>query len=104
MLRMKRIYELPREEDGFRILIDESWPKGLSKEEAKVDLWLNEISPSKNHDEWLEDDSIHFDEVEAKYCELRKKNFIKIIRDTEKEKGTVTFLYSTIHSIRRLQV
>lgn len=104
MLRMKRIYELPRDEDGFRILIDESWPKGLSKEEARVDLWLNDISPTINHEEWLEDDSVHFDEVEAKYRdELRKKSFIKIIRDTEKEKGTVTFLYSTIQSIRRLQ-
>ncbi len=105
MLRIKRIYELPIEEDGFRILIDESWPKGLSKEEAKVDLWLKEISPTKNLYEWPEENSIQFDEFKAEYKDQlqNKNNLIKIIRDTEKEKGTVTFLYSTIQSINRLQ-
>jgi uncharacterized protein YeaO (DUF488 family) len=106
MLRIKRIYELPKEEDGFRILIDESWPKGVSKEEAKVDLWLKEISPTKDLNEWAGDDPVQFDEFEAKYRDKlrKKKTLIKIIRDNEKEKGTVTFLYSTIKSIRRLQV
>lgn len=105
MLRIKRIYELPKEEDGFRILIDESGPKGLSKEEAKVDLWLREIAPTKNLGKWPEDDRAHFNEFETKYHDqLQKKNtLIKLIRDTEKEKGTVTFLYSTIKSIKRLQ-
>jgi len=40
MLRIKRVYEEPAKEDGFRILIDRLWPRGLTKEKAKVDLWL----------------------------------------------------------------
>jgi uncharacterized protein YeaO (DUF488 family) len=106
MLRLKSINELPQEEDGFRILIDEFWPDGLSQEEAKVDLWLKEIRPPTELDEWLEEDPIYFENIEAKgRAELqRKKTLIKVIRDTEKEKGTVTFLYSTIKSIRELPV
>lgn len=96
MFKIKRVYELPEEEDGFRLLIDKSWPEGLSKEDVKVDLWLKEIAPTKDIDEWSEDDSARFDEFKEKYRgELRKKKtLIKIIRDTEKEKGTVTFLYA----------
>lgn len=97
MLKIKRIYEAPDEEDGFRLLIDKSWPEGLSEEEAKVDLWLKEIAPAKDIDEWPEEDPTRFDKFKEKYRdELRKKKtLIKIIRDTEKEKGTLTLLYST---------
>lgn len=102
MLRLKGIYELPQEEDGFRILIDEFWPKDLSKEEAKVDLWIKEIKPTKDLDEWpLHNDSKYFKQVNGD--EIQKKTLIKFIRDTEKEKGTVTFLCSTIKSIKQLQ-
>ena len=104
MLRIKEVNELPREEDGFRILIDETWPEGLSKEEARVDLWLKEIT-TKGLDEWPQRKPINSEKIENKYNpEYQKKNrIIKIIRATEKEKGTVTFLYSTIKSIKQLQ-
>lgn len=106
MLRLKSINELPQEEDGFRILIDEFWPEGLSPEEAKVDLWLKEITPPTKLEEWSESDPLYFEKVEAGNIDefQRKKTLIKVIRDTEKEKGTVTFLYSTIKSIRELPV
>jgi uncharacterized protein YeaO (DUF488 family) len=45
-LKLKRMYEAPSEEDGFRILVDRLWPRGLSKEKAKIDLWLKEVAPS----------------------------------------------------------
>lgn len=104
MLKIKGINEPPQEEDGFRILLDEFWPEGLSKEDAKVDLWLKEITTTEYHDKWPENDSL-FEEIEAKdRDELRqKKTIIKIIRDNEKEKGTVTFLCSTIKSITQLE-
>ncbi len=97
MLKIKQIYEPPEEEDGYRLLIDKYWPERLSKEESKVNLWLKEIAPTKDIDEWAEDDPARFDEFKEKYREelKKKKTLIKIIRDTEKEKGTVTFLYST---------
>ncbi len=96
MFKIKRIYEPPEEEDGFRLLIDKSWPEDLSKEETKVDLWLKEIAPDKDIDEWSEDDPDRFDKFKEEYRDRlrRKKTLIKIIRDTEKEKGTITILYS----------
>ncbi|MCL5878931.1 MAG: DUF488 family protein, partial [Deltaproteobacteria bacterium] len=44
MARIKRIYEKPSDADGFRILVDRLWPRGLSKKDAQVDLWLKEIA------------------------------------------------------------
>jgi len=88
------------------ILIDEFWPEGLSPEEAKVDLWLKEIKPPKCLGEWSEMDPTYFEKVEGKTGEelQRKKTLIKVIRATEKEKGTITFLYSNINSIKQLPV
>lgn len=45
-LRVKRVYEPPGKADGFRVLVDRLWPRGLTKEKAKIDLWLKEIAPS----------------------------------------------------------
>ena len=45
-LRMKRVYQPPDAEDGVRVLVDRLWPRGLSRERARIDLWLKEIAPS----------------------------------------------------------
>ena len=44
--RVKRVYEAAAKEDGFRVLVDRLWPRGLTKEKARLDRWLKEISPS----------------------------------------------------------
>jgi len=46
MIQTKRVYDKPEKTDGFRILVDRLWPRGLTKERAHVDLWLKEIAPS----------------------------------------------------------
>ena len=46
MIQTKRIYEAPSENDGKRILVDRLWARGIKKEDAKIDLWLKEITPS----------------------------------------------------------
>jgi uncharacterized protein YeaO (DUF488 family) len=46
MIRVKMVYEKPAKEDGFRILVDRLWPRGMKKEAAKVDLWLKDVAPS----------------------------------------------------------
>lgn len=47
LIKIKRVYEVPAKEDGKRILVDRLWPRGISKESGKIDLWLKEISPSE---------------------------------------------------------
>ncbi len=96
MFKIKSIYEPSSKKDGYRILVDKSWPEGLSKEDAKVDLWLKEIAPTRDIKEWVIEDSVNFDDFKKEYLnELRsRKTLIMIIRKIEKEKGMVTLLHS----------
>jgi len=94
MIKVKRIYEPLDKNDGFRILVDGLWPRGISKE--KVDLWLKEIAPSKELRIWFSHKKERFDEFKKRYFEeLRdKKKLLKKIKELEKEKGIVTLLYA----------
>jgi len=46
MIKLKRAYEPPAKSDGQRILVERLWPRGITKEKAKIDLWMKEIAPS----------------------------------------------------------
>lgn len=46
MLRIKRVYDAPAPDDGLRVLVDRLWPRGLTKDKARVDIWLKDVSPS----------------------------------------------------------
>jgi uncharacterized protein YeaO (DUF488 family) len=46
MVKLKRVYDEPSQDDGTRILVDRLWPRGLTKEKAHIDLWLKEVAPS----------------------------------------------------------
>jgi len=96
MIKVKRIYDPAKEEDGFRILVDRLWPRGLSKAAAGIDLWLRDVAPSDALRKWFAHDPKKWTTFERKYQkELRdKKDLIRQIRDREKENRTVTLLYS----------
>lgn len=97
MIKIKRIYEASSEDDGFRILVDRIWPRGLTKEKAKVNLWLKDIAPSNELRKWYSHDPEKWNSFKVQYeKELEeKKEFIQQIILLEKEKGTLTFLYSS---------
>jgi uncharacterized protein YeaO (DUF488 family) len=96
MIKTKRIYEPPAEEDGFRILVDKLWPRGIKKEEAKIDLWLKEIAPSDELRKWFSHDPQKWEEFKKKYEEqsATKQELLHKIKRIEKEKGNITLLYS----------
>jgi uncharacterized protein YeaO (DUF488 family) len=96
MIKIKRIYESAAEEDGFRILVDRLWPRGIKKETAKMDMWLKEIAPSNELRKWFSHDPEKWEEFKKKYAKelAAKQPLLKEIRQIEKEKGTVTLLYS----------
>jgi uncharacterized protein YeaO (DUF488 family) len=74
MIKVKRIYELPQEEDGSRILVDRLRSRGLQKGKAKIDLWLKEIAPSDDLRKWFAHDPKKWEEFKKKYeKELVKK-------------------------------
>lgn len=72
MVKIKRIYDIPTEDDGFRILIDRLWPRGLSKDKVKIDLWLKDIAPSNELRKWFGHDPQRWAEFK-KFKELNRK-------------------------------
>ncbi len=96
MIRIKRAYEASSEDDGFRILVDRIWPRGVSKEKANLDLWIKEIAPSNDLRKWFSHDPEKWNEFENKYKdELKdKKKLIDKIKKIEKDKKRVTLIYS----------
>lgn len=96
MIKTKRAYEPSSEDDGFRILIDRLWPRGISKEKADLNLWMKDIAPSNDLRKWFSHDPEKWKEFQDKYREelKGKKDSISKIKDIEKENSTVTLVYS----------
>jgi uncharacterized protein YeaO (DUF488 family) len=96
MIRTKRIYEAPEKADGFRVLVDRLWPRGISKEKSAVGLWLKEIAPSDGLRKWFAHDPARWPEFKKKYREELKEHqkILKQIRDLEKGHGTITLVYA----------
>ena len=93
-VRTKRVYLEPGDEDGTRILVDRLWPRGLTKEKARVDLWLKEIAPSTELRKWFGHDSEKWTEFKARYAEELKSNgeqlaLLKQVAD----RGPVTLVF-----------
>lgn len=95
MIRTKRVYEKAEKADGFRVLVDRLWPRGLTKEKAAADLWLKEIAPSDTLRKEFHGEKVTWPEFEKKYrVELaKKKELLDEIRSLEKKHGTVTLVY-----------
>jgi len=65
-IKLKRVYEKPNKDDGFRILVDRLWPRGLTKEKASVDLWLKEIAPGTELRKWFGHDPAKWKKFRAR--------------------------------------
>ena len=94
-IEIKRVYNEARESDGFRILVDRLWPRGLNKERANVDLWLKDIAPSEELRKWFSHDPAKWDEFKQRYFQEldHKKELVSIIIQKVRE-GKVTLLYA----------
>ena len=70
-IRLKRAYEPAKDTDGFRVLVDRMWPRGIAKEDAKLDFWAKEISPSNELRQWYNHDP-------GKWAEFRSRYFAEL--------------------------
>lgn len=97
MIKVKRVYEKYSDEDGFRILVDRLWPRGLTKKDARIDLWLKEIPPSNELRKWYHQNPAEWATFKTKYSnELKsKKELLKQIKLLEKENGTINLVYAS---------
>ena len=79
---IKRVYDQPEPGDGTRILVDRLWPRGLSKERAKVDAWLKEVAPSNDLRKWFGHDPEKFAEFRRRYeAELAHQRYLRVHPD-----------------------
>lgn len=95
-IRIKRVYDEPASGDGRRILVDRLWPRGLSKEKAKVDLWVKEIAPSTQLRQWYGHDPDKWEDFQSKYqveLEANPEGVLVLLREVQET--SVTFLFSS---------
>jgi uncharacterized protein YeaO (DUF488 family) len=95
MLKLKRIYDPVRKEDGFRILVDRLWPRGQNKQDAAVDLWLKDIAPSTELRKWFNHDPAKWSEFQKKYKKELETNHDGVSRLKKYlAAGDVTLLFA----------
>ena len=94
-VRLKRAYDPPAATDGYRVLIDRLWPRGISRDRAKLDGWEKELAPSTELRQWFGHDPTRFEEFRRRYIdELRdRRPLLSALRDRARH-GTVTLVYS----------
>lgn len=93
-IEIKRVYEEPGRADGQRVLVDRLWPRGLSKQRARVDIWLKDIAPSTELRKWFSHDPGKWAEFQTRYRqELKSKADLLVTLKEKAAKGPVTLLY-----------
>lgn len=94
-IHLKRVYEPYSEQDGYRVLVDRLWPRGMTKERAHVDLWLRDIAPSHELRKWYGHDIARWPEFRQRYrTELAEHgDLLGSLHALEREHGRVTLLF-----------
>lgn len=94
-IRIKRVYDSADPADGYRVLIDHVWPRGVSRERAQLDEWARELAPSDALRRWFDHDPRRFQEFRSRYSsELSQRAAqLEALRQRSKS-GPVTILYA----------
>ncbi|MGI9407249.1 MAG: DUF488 domain-containing protein [Hyphomicrobiaceae bacterium] len=103
MIRCKRIYNQPDPGDGYRVLVDRLWPRGVAKTEARLDAWLRDIAPSTELRKWYHQNDDQWDEFAVRYRkELDRPDACAALGHLRElaESGTVTLLFSSRNETR----
>jgi uncharacterized protein YeaO (DUF488 family) len=94
VIKIKRLYDAPSRNDGYRVLVDRLWPRGISKEKAGIDIWLKDAAPSDELRKW-------FNHEPQKWSDFKKRYFIELAHKQgilspvlEKHGESVTLLYA----------
>lgn len=101
-VRLKRVYDPPAPGDGFRLLVDRLWPRGLTKQAARVDLWLKEVAPTTELRRWYHKDLARWPAFAARYkIELAGNPALEELRAVvrghpTRREGGVALLYGSM--------
>jgi uncharacterized protein YeaO (DUF488 family) len=94
-VRVKRIYDEADLSDGYRVLVDHVWPRGITHERARLDEWARELAPSDELRRWFSHDPARFDEFRVRYSgELADKRARLLELSRRARSGPVTIVYA----------
>jgi len=94
-IRLKRIYDEPANDDGYRALIDRLWPRGVSRQEAVIDVWLKDIAPSAQLRQWFDHQPERFKEFAVRYqAELDANPVAERLKGLVQQQPIITLLYA----------
>ena len=95
VVNIKRIYKQPAKDDGYRILVDRLWPRGMSKEKAAFDEWLKDVAPSNELRNWFGHKPERFNKFRERYItELRDNPAFERLKGIVESNKVVTLLYA----------
>jgi len=95
MIKLKRSYEPASKDDGLRILVERLWPRGVSKQKARIDLWLKTLAPSTELRQWYGHDPARWPQFRKRYrAELKGQGDLLALLRYVTEERTVTFVYA----------
>ncbi|MGE5626151.1 MAG: DUF488 domain-containing protein [Bacillota bacterium] len=95
VIRLKRVYEKPSTGDGYRILVDRVWPRGLTKKRARIDHWVRDVAPSTRLRKWFGHDPARWAEFKRRYnAELKgKSGVLRELRHMLREHSRATLVF-----------
>jgi uncharacterized protein YeaO (DUF488 family) len=95
MIHLKRVYEAPADADGFRVLVERLWPRGVTKEQARLDRWLQAVAPSPDLREWYGHDPAKWAQFRKRYLqELRRNPAATALLEILAGHEVVTFVFA----------
>ena len=95
MIKLKRAYEPASKDDGLRILVERLWPRGVSKQKAKIDLWLKDLAPSTELRKWYGHDPAKWPQFKKRYwAELKDQSDVLTLLKYVTRERAVTFVYA----------
>jgi uncharacterized protein YeaO (DUF488 family) len=102
---IKRVYEWPSAEDGYRVLVDRLWPRGVKKQDARIDEWLKEVAPSTELRKWFNHEPEKWQAFTKKYAEeLQISSAYKKLQSLTGQHSTITLVYAArMNTSTRLQ-
>lgn len=96
MIKIERIYDNLKGNDGFRILVDRLWPRGLSKDKVRIDLWQKDVAPSNSLRKWFGHDDEKWSEFKRRYFKELDKNIDSVNEILDKvNEESITLLYGS---------
>lgn len=94
-VKTKRVYDPPSRSDGYRVLVDAIWPRGLKKEDARLDEWMKHIAPTTALRQWFGHDPARWEQFKKKYQrELADKSESLALLRRRARSGSVTLLFA----------